>query len=845
MAREKLNAVFFEFTAGESNASIRERLAKLKARGLEQVILSYKGRGMEAQSFDGTYFAALDRAVSMLKEAGFRFWLEDYAPFPTGSADGAFREPENAHLNKLFIDERHLDLTGPMTGAAIRIDLLTGAVFGKTLHRFSQKTPTGRQRLAVIACRLADNPKNAAAPFLDEESAVLLSDRVENGLLTWDVPAGDWRIFSVFTTRESSGRAGFMNLLSRASVELEIERVHKPLYEHLKGELEKSWIGFFYDEPEIGNSGGDSVFDFFMLPGRRSQDLTDIDNFPWSEEMPAEMAKRDRDWLLHLPALWYDGVGSFRKLRLDYMDAVTSLVRDNYNGQVYAFCREKGIRYFGHVLEDEGVHTRLGCGTGHYFRQQYYQDEAGIDVIAGQILPGRDRAISWYGVPNSDGEFYHYGLAKLASSEAHINPLKQGECIAECFAMYGQQGLRDRKFLMDHLFVNGVNRLLYMPEFFAGEPDDCYEKLTGYADTMGALLRSSRPVIQTALLYHAEAEWQEGEAAQKFQRPAAELARRQISYDVLPADVFSQPERYHADFRDGLTVNGNRYRALIIPGCTMLPPAVKAFVDHTALPVFFSSLAPAGYEATPLDRLAEAVNSCLEPDLRIEGTGRRWLRVSRLERHGRRLLLLHNEAPTEELDLSVTASNGKRVTVWDPREDLLVEPEQERTESGVRARLHLGRYEMAVLCVDGEKTALRLKRSRHKNEVRMREPEGELPLDWTGKIVYETSLTVQESTPAFLDLGSVSDYARVYVNGRSAGMRLAAPWLFDVRGLLHPGENQITVEVTASAGNGKNPAAVFGIPLDALTAVPYSLAEPQGILGPMEWLTEQGKGAMA
>ena len=558
--------------------------------------------------------------------------------------------------------------------------------------------------------------------------------------------------------------------------------------------------------------------------------------------MPGEMEKRDPDWLRKLPCLFYDGLESYRDLRLNYMDAVSRLVRDNYNGQVYAFCREKGIRYFGHVLEDEGVHTRLGCGAAHYFRQQCYQDESGIDVIAGQVLPGRDQAISWYGVPNADGEFYHYGLAKLASSEAHINPLKHGECIAECYAMYGQQGFRDRKFLMDHLFVNGVNRLLYMPEFFAGESDRCYAKLTNYADRMCALLRSSKPVIQTAILYHAEAEWREGEQAQKFQRPAAVLARNQISYDIIPADVFTEPERYRVDLSSGLSVNGNRYEALIIPGCSAIPDAVKHFVDITSLPIFFSSRAPEGYEATPLERLADAVRTCLEPNLSIEGEHREWLRVSRLEQDGRRLYLLHNEAPNDDINLIVTVPGAKHLTIQDPMETLLLEPDQELTDAGVRACFTLRRYELAILCVDEAESGVHMIRQAHQNALQAEYPDDYKQFDWYGTIRYETTLSVNGQAPSFLDLGNVSDVAEVFVNDQSVGMRLASPYLFDLRGTLKSGVNRITVKVTASAGNRKNPGAVFGIPLDALTAVPYTLSEKQGILGPVEWLTEDDMG---
>ena len=186
----------------------------------------------------------------------------------------------------------------------------------------------------------------------------------------------------------------------------------------------------------------------------------------------------------------------------------------------------------------------------------------------------------------------------------------------------------------------------------------------------------------------------------------------------------------------------------------------------------------------------------------------------------------------------MTVENAERVTIWEPMEDLCFLPEQEKIGSGTRVKLHLGRYEMAVLCADGEKPAVRLRRCVHEGTIHAKYPDDYRPLNWYGKIVYDTSLFVRGEAPSFLDLGSASDLAEVYINGKSVGKRMAAPYLFDVRGALRSGENKIVAEVTASAGNRVNPGSVFGIPLDALTAVPYTLSERQGILGPVEWLTE-------
>ena len=177
-------------------------------------------------------------------------------------------------------------------------------------------------------------------------------------------------------------------------------------------------------------------------------------------------------------------------------------------------------------------------------------------MIAGQILPGRDQAVTWYGVANADGEFYHYGLSKLASSEAHITPHKHGRSVVECFALYGQQGLAERKFVLDHIMVNGVNRLYLMDEGCYTEPTEYTASLIDYSDQICGVMYTSQSEIRTAILYHAEAEWREGEKAQKFQKPAAALAREQISYDIIPADVFEFPEKYHTVTDKGLQING-------------------------------------------------------------------------------------------------------------------------------------------------------------------------------------------------------------------------------------------------------------------------------------------------
>ena len=859
-----ISAYLFSFSPGETVQDIANRLRRARSLGYRQIIVTYSSKqGHKQVAFDDQYWSALDALVEACRGENMPFWLPDFTCFPTGNPDnGLVEHPE---LNKIFLDERHIDFCGPLPGATINIDQVRRIAFGKALHRFENKDISSRKEIALIACRLHDNPENAAAPFLDEDTFISLEKFAKDGYLTWDVPEGRWRVFTLFTTRETSGRSGFVNLLSRESVALEIDRVHRRIYEHLKPVLGKLWYGFFYDEPEAGNDGGEKVFDFFMLPGKRSKFMDDCEVYSWSPEMPEELAKRDADWNLKLPCIFYDGIGdTYKDFRFTYMDAVSSLIAANYAKQVYAFCRERGIYYFGHSLEDENSHARLGCGLGHYFRHQYYQDEAGIDVIAGQILPGRDQAVTWYGVANADGEFYHYGLSKLASSEAHITPHKHGRSIVECFALYGQQGLAERKFVLDHIMVNGVNRLYLMDEGCYTEPMEYTASLIDYSDQICGVMYTSQSEIRTAILYHAEAEWREGEKAQKFQKPAAALAREQISYDIIPADVFEFPEKYHTVTDKGLQINGHSYGAFIVPACEKLPKAIASFIrtcDKTGFPVFFVDRVPKMFAAnttpTPLSELPNAVRRSITPDIVLESAQKKWFRYLHVTRGEEEFYLIHNEAPMGGAQAMITLPTTSEIFWWDVPTRKLIRPAQEQATNGtVRLSLRFGQYEMKILYLPNQKEVhepvVTFKDAQpHVGAWEMCCPDGSIkraqgnvpPRPETyagpgvyGRFVYTTTAVFCKKRPCWLDLGAVSDCCEVFLNEQSLGKRSGTPYLFELKDVIREGKNEVRIELYTSASNIRTEKAIFGIPVDSLSGVPYSLVLPMGLQGPIQWL---------
>lgn len=864
-------APFFGLHPGDKKEELIEKLKVLRNRGFYAVTVEYSANQgtLETAKFDDTFFEAVEELCMALGELNMTFWLQDAAPFPSGNANGAYELPENFERGKLYLEEQHVDVTGPREHAVLRVENILHFFYGALLKDPKEiVNARTRELYGVVAYQVNENHN------LVDGSAILLDSLIKDGYLTWDVPQGQWRVFVLYTTRENHGRKNYMNLLSKDSVSLQIEQVHTPIYKKLEKYLGKEWKGFFYDEPEIGNTQEGSYDNFHILPGRRQKVSNDTISMPWSTEMPDEMKKRDADWLLHVPYLYYDGEGAEGSYRYLYMEAVTSLVKENYNGQVHSWMKERNIPYIGHVLEDENSHARLGCGCGHYYRAVHHQDMAGIDLISAQLMPGDDLLTAWYGSGNGDGEFYHYMLAKLASSEAHINPNKKNRSICEVGAVYGPMNSpKYKKFLADHLLVNGINQFIFGDSESYGLPDDYMRSLCKYIDYMGHIVQESKANMQVAVLYHGEMEW--AGRTQFSQKPAKVLATHQISYDVIPSDVFESPATYLCDFSKGLTINGNRYAALVIPGCEYLPKAVYDFISNKEehqFPVYVTGEIPqklcetgekiniTKVKQVSLEELPMVVKSKLNETLKIV-TEAYWLRMQEFTDNKKSFWMIHNENPSKAVDLDIWVRNEGIVIAWNPLTN-----DKKVIDWAKGEKLHLEQFEMNILFLrDQIPEVLQIPVDFMENSVTYEErevvsissqnwlimektsgkeignnlcdlsDETHLGHSFSGEIVYRKTFFYDKKSNKkrlILDLGKVNEAAYVLLNGREVGGKFTAPYRFEVQNDLQDGQNELEIHVFNNTVNVKG-SAFMGMSYENFNASSFFIMEECGLLGPI------------
>lgn len=441
--------------------------------------------------------------------------------------------------------------------------------FGKPQRKYDDD-----QLLCVSAFRT--DSKEFSAP-------IDLTEFVKDGKLKWKVPEGKWKVYVSCLTRNAGPHRSYINMLDQKSCRVFIDAVYEPHYSRYKDEFGKTIAGFFSDEPELGN---DHLYSMGKTLG------TDMD-LPWGREMERELKERlGGDWKLSIPLLWENGLDNdiTARVRYAYMDAVTRLVEKNFSLQIGNWCRERGVEYIGHLIEDNNQHCRTGSSLGHFYRGLSWQDMSGIDDIGGQVYPqGEDFANKHPLGYVNDGEFYHYTLGKLGASFGAIDPLKKGRTMCEIFGNYGwMEGVQLEKYLADHFMVRGVNYFVphafspkkypdtdCPPHFYAGGNNPQFRhfgSLMSYMNRVCELISDGYHIAPVAILYHGEAEWTG--KCMLMQKPARKLADRQIDYDFIPTDVFVEKERYKTKLGKRLTINTQEYKALVIPTAQFISKAL-------------------------------------------------------------------------------------------------------------------------------------------------------------------------------------------------------------------------------------------------------------------------------
>jgi hypothetical protein len=815
----------------------------------------------------------MDIIMDEARQLEMRVWVLDDRSFPTGNANGKAQLLPDHLRKRCLIHMRDIDVVGPMLGAYILYQTTGTNIFA----------PEGEIPLpppdvtAAIAIRINVDAQGEA--YEDEHEIIDISDGIKNGRIYWDIPAGRWKIVLIQEAIPSgTWTATHLNHMIAESTDCLINEVYEPHYAHYKADFGKTFAGFFSDEPGFYCEKGE------MAPlGSKNSEM----QLPWCPQMWQELsAVLGEDCKRLLPCLWMDLGDVGARVRYLYTDIVTRRYQENFAGHLGNWCRTHGVEYIGHVIEDENDHGRLKVSGGHYFRALWGQDMSGVDVVLSQLLPGLDTQMEtlW----KRDGEFYHYSLAKLASSLAHVDPKKHNRAMCEMFGAYGWgEGLKLMKWLTDHMLVRGINH--FVPHAFCPAPfpePDCpphfyahgnnpqfryMKRLMDYTNRLAHLLFSDGHIAQSAILYNAEAEW--SGKSQPVQKPARQLTCAQIDFDFIPADLLA-----NANVMNGrLILNNNAYSVLVIPYAERLPLAclnhLAVFSEH--MPVLFVDAFPdsavdgngekalfclrRSAQAIELTELAKYFLMRGIVDVQTEPASR-WLRTYHVSRQNADIYMLFNESPYDTLSCRVTLPIVGNVVRYDAMSNRIHHQPCLQDVNTTGIDLCLSPYESAIY-VFGEVQGKQYSVIPNRGAGQIQTVDGPFSLSvsaydakgvftqpvpietlfdlassdeytrFSGTMRYDfTFEAITNTDRIFLDLGKVYETADVLINDFQAGICICPPYRLEITDLVVPGHNKITINVTNTLV--KSHPDYFSIGM---------VQDPSGLLGPVtiEYISEE------
>jgi len=761
------------------------------------------------------------------KRLDMKVWILDDKHFPTGYANGLI-EKKYPHLRKWQLMEKHVDVMGPMDGASLLYQP-QGGFFGAQ----PDGNPDPDELLGVYAYRRI----NASEEI--ENVPIDLTANVQDGYLYWDIPEGCWRVFFYYKTRKGHrrGEENYIHLIDKESVKVLIEAVYEPHYEHFKEYFGTTLVGFFSDEPSLGNG---PVMSFGMKSNEMYDEKLGMPGLalPWSDELYGLMQDAlGPGALSKMAGLWYPMGDQTPYIRYAYMDVVTRLYRDAFSYQLGNWCAGHNVEYIGHIIEDMNAHARLGCSAGHYFRSLEGQHMSGIDIVLHQVIPGfgqlKHTCIGAGGM--ADPEFFHYVLGKLGASLAHLNPRTKGRAMCEVFGAYGwAEGVPMMKWLMDHLLVRGINH--FVPHAFSPKfPDpDCpphfgaegrdpqfagFGKLMGYVNRVSHLLAGAAHVANAAILYHAEAEWMNGDDCMLTQKPAKVLYDAHIDYDIVPIDSLLLGKNAEGK----LKIHSESYDCLVVPFASKLPvQAVRAInkLQRDGVAVVYVDGAPQGAEnptVVALRQLASELIGRGMTDILVEKTYP-LLRIYHAIRGNEQYVMLFNESVTEAVDTRIqmpVAGDYLRMNLLDEVYD------RGNTADGW-IPVHLTPYQSIIiaaggaygdiqaaeqyayyqdnpdltynisLCASGANDFEAYGTADRLTNITGRDAKP----DFSGTVRYETQFNVGDvGDKVLLDLGRVGQVAHVKVNGKDLGLRICPPYRFDITEAVVQGDNEVTIDI--------------------------------------------------
>ncbi len=748
--------------------------------------------------------------------------------------------------------------------------------------------------IALLTRAELKKPRSSRKGLWQRDAVVDLTQFTdEEGHLTWDAPAGSWRVLRIGYTLHGnptkcvgSGPVGpEIDTMSAAAMDAHFDATGAKLIADAGPLVGKTLQYFHIDSWELGQP-------------------------TWTPKMREEFQRRrGYDPLLFLPAVLgatVDDAETTRRFLADYRRTAADLVAANYYGRLRERTVAGGMR---------GTHPESGGPFfGHWI--DALQCEGINDIPMGEF---------WKRKVEPDGPITHSQFnpsVKQAACAAHIygKPICQAEAFTYMYAGDWTSTPWNMKDIGDDAFCHGLTR--YVLCFWVHQPRldakpgyqwvnvgthfdpyitwwDMSHGWLSYIARCQHLLRQGRFVADFA--YFRGEDIPGFIAPRNLQQPMRPAG---FDYDALNAEVLL----HRAAAKDGRMVlpDGMSYRYLVLPhdaswsvspvvlrkikeladgGVTVIGPRPTAAPGLTNLPECdeqVKELADAMWPAEASGRvisdmtLEEIVRrDGLAPDVefRAVSAGARLDWIHRRD-VGREIYFLSNQSRAAATAEVVFRTGGKQPELWDAVTGQIRDLPDWRMEDGRTAvPLAFAPRESYFVVFRKEAGDATLMEAKNFPELK---PLAELAGPWTvsfdpkwggpesvvfekledwtkrpeegirhysGTATYRQTFDLPETSRGgnrrlYLDLGKVSNVATVCLNGKDLGVVWTAPWRVEITDAVKPTGNRLEIDVVnlwpnRLIGDAALPPEERLTKTNVTTYKKESPLLPSGLLGPV------------
>jgi hypothetical protein len=324
---------FWFWNGAIEEGEVVRQIKEMSDKGIGGFCLS-PGPGLQIPHLSSVWFERVKLAAETAKSLGLKVWLHEEYPHP-GSMVG-----EKVALGFPQYRAQHLSFreTTVQGGQQVDMDLPWGTVLSAIA------VPLKRDRClwddAVdISGFIGSNHRQEI--YLEKENRYTYHDKHFDALnlqhrLYWKAPAGRWRVL-VFLQKEydqSETQGSQFDPYNADAMAHFVETTREPSVSYLEE--------FFGD----------------TIPAILTTDRTHRGNrLPWSPLLPdAFLSRNEYDLLACLPALITAFGPNTSRIRYDYFQTLSELLRDNYHGTSIEWCSQHNVKHAADVPVFRNAH---------------------------------------------------------------------------------------------------------------------------------------------------------------------------------------------------------------------------------------------------------------------------------------------------------------------------------------------------------------------------------------------------------------------------------------------------------------------------------------------------------